>query len=622
MADASALSSALEYLSAGLSVIPIRADGSKAPACSSWDEYKTRLPTEDEIHGWFNAGLLGVAIIGGAVSGNLAVIDIEFPDFTSLWCELVEAQEPGLTANLPRVSTPGKAGQPGTHFYFRSSIHLKTGKLARLTKAEALARTGDAGKQTAIELKAEGGYVLAPGCPPGCHASGRLYTHVGGPFIEEVPAITALQADLLLSCARAIDRCPQEKGEAYVGSNPPPNGMARPGDVFNQRAQWGADVIGPHGWVLVKDRGVCYWRRPGKENGISATTGYCKSERSGDLLCLFSSNADPLVIPDGRDHQCFSKFGAYAFLNHKGNFLEAAKDLAEKGYGFDVGMSAAEALAAEMAAKVKDIHDPGAWVSVRHRLGAENLQHFWSLSEKEMDDLVTEAKRVRVERDPKLLSSRVKQEINASVATHDEGTNNGSCKGEPPWKLVIMESDPRDYLLRSPFWSQKPKVKAGGGFIKLSVGELHNWASLCRCAIEQADCSPPAKMNGWSHHLQQLLDHAEHRAAVLETRRTLLVDLFLCEQLSQAKPTRPEEDGSEKLSAGSPQPYAGNIVVKSGHLVQQAALGADNIRRKEIMEAMSRAGMKPVQLGEEKSRSRWWSITVEQLEVIRSKLAE
>ena len=75
-----------------------------------------------------------------------------------------------------------------------------------------------------------------------------------------------------------------------------------PGDDFNLRASWGPDILEPAGWQLVFRNGrTQYWRRPGKERGVSATTAY----GWGDYLYVFSTNAtlDP--------HRAFDKFGAY-----------------------------------------------------------------------------------------------------------------------------------------------------------------------------------------------------------------------------------------------------------------------------------------------------------------------
>jgi hypothetical protein len=337
------LDAALAYRAAGLSVIPVAGDGSKAPdgrllprvwdeagrrEKPTWDPFKERLPTEAEVRGWFGRRPPpGVAIIGGEVSRGLLVLDFEFLDFFEEWRALVEIQAPGLAARLPTVRTPGKEEAGGRHVHARSAgPPVKTAKLARITRAEAARRTGDPGKTTAVEVKAEGGYVLAPGCPAECHETGRLYRHVSGPPVEQVPTLAEAEVNLLLACARALER--GDKASADRHAEAPAGDGGRPGDDFNRRADWLADVL-PDGWKVVRRRGeVVYLCRPGKDAGVSATVGYCRSERAGPKLYVFSTNAEPFEA-----ERSYSKFEAYAQLHHGGDFKAAARELGRLGYG-------------------------------------------------------------------------------------------------------------------------------------------------------------------------------------------------------------------------------------------------------------------------------------------------
>ena len=96
----------------------------------------------------------------------------------------------------------------------------------------------------------------------------------------------------------------------------------RPGDLFAAKASW-EDILLPHGWRVVGHRGeVTLWCRPGKTDGISATTGHC-----GDHLYVFSSNAHPFA-----PERAYSKFTAFAFLNAAGDFIKAATMLACQGF--------------------------------------------------------------------------------------------------------------------------------------------------------------------------------------------------------------------------------------------------------------------------------------------------
>jgi putative DNA primase/helicase len=100
-----------------------------------------------------------------------------------------------------------------------------------------------------------------------------------------------------------------------------PNGN-RPGDLYAATVVW-PDILLPHGWRVVGHRGeVTLWCRPGKNHGISATTGHC-----GDYFYIFSSNGNP--FEPGR---AYSKFAAFTLLNCGGDFIKAATMLACQGF--------------------------------------------------------------------------------------------------------------------------------------------------------------------------------------------------------------------------------------------------------------------------------------------------
>src|SRR5262245_52437377 len=72
------LAAARAYVAVGVSVFPVRTDGSKAPCFQGWREYAERRATDRELQRWFpRPGATGIGITGGAASGNLAVFDFE-----------------------------------------------------------------------------------------------------------------------------------------------------------------------------------------------------------------------------------------------------------------------------------------------------------------------------------------------------------------------------------------------------------------------------------------------------------------------------------------------------------------------------------------------------------------
>jgi len=96
-----------------------------------------------------------------------------------------------------------------------------------------------------------------------------------------------------------------------------------PGTVFNEKAEW-EHLLADAGWKPLGGRqdGVTDWCRPGKEQGLSATTGFC-----GDRLYVFTTNAEPLEAGLSYD-----KFQFHTVVNHDGDFKSSASELASAGY--------------------------------------------------------------------------------------------------------------------------------------------------------------------------------------------------------------------------------------------------------------------------------------------------
>ncbi|MBC7853295.1 MAG: DUF3987 domain-containing protein [Pirellulaceae bacterium] len=330
----------------GISAIPIRSGGSKQPALPSWMEFQKRIPTEEEIGRMFR-GSCGIAVIGGVVSGNLETLDIDAPELVEPFESLVEELVPGLLARLSTAATP-RNNWGGRHYRYRKTetvagnTILAQSELRPKFKKDGTPdideRTGDQREApiTLIETRGEGGYSLAPGCPGECHETGLPYKHVSGPELPDVPTITVDEHSALWTAARSFNRFVEDM-EVQDGGRPVPatGGETTPGDDYNRKATW-EEILEPDGWRKCRGHGgVTFWRRPGKDTGgQSATTG-CKSKSAGtELFCVFSSNAYPFTGPSGgRVCTSYSKFAAYALLNHSGDFSKAAKQLSKDGFG-------------------------------------------------------------------------------------------------------------------------------------------------------------------------------------------------------------------------------------------------------------------------------------------------
>jgi hypothetical protein len=106
-----------------------------------------------------------------------------------------------------------------------------------------------------------------------------------------------------------------------------PPGYVRPGDDFENRADW-ADIIGDELDPLFTRGRTTYWRRKGKTAGISATTGHAADR---DRLYVFStSTVFEAETP-------YDKFAAYTLLTQGSTtaeaFKRAAAGLRNRGFG-------------------------------------------------------------------------------------------------------------------------------------------------------------------------------------------------------------------------------------------------------------------------------------------------
>jgi replicative DNA helicase len=129
----------------------------KAPCISSWKEYQTRLPREEEVCSWFDQNPdASIAIVTGAIS-NLVVFDLDSEDAVAY------AKDKGGFPDTPKVKS-----KKGYHLYMRHpGFHVPNSCNTRLK----------------IDVRADGGYVAAP---PSMHGSGHIYEWVEGCSIYQI----------------------------------------------------------------------------------------------------------------------------------------------------------------------------------------------------------------------------------------------------------------------------------------------------------------------------------------------------------------------------------------------------------------------------------------------------
>ena len=326
---------ALTCLENHISIIPITPSserGSKRPAVP-WKTYQTQQATREDAYKWFAQKQHGLAAVCGEISGGLIMIELEGRAADKLPQLRETSRERGPeTADLFHKLTTGWAEispSGGFHFYARTPENTHGNrKLARTREGIVLAETRE-----------NGGYTVIAPTGGEYHETGRAWTRLaGGP--TTLPTFTLTQLDTLLDIFRTLDEAgdlptltSSRTHAPAAPATPTPTapapsqrdaGALTPGDEYEQKTSW-EDILTPHGWTISsRDATTTYWTRPGKTMGVSATTGRAQDR---DRLYVFSSST--IFAPETP----YTKFGAYALLNHGGDLSAAARTLAREGYG-------------------------------------------------------------------------------------------------------------------------------------------------------------------------------------------------------------------------------------------------------------------------------------------------
>lgn len=325
---------ATAWAAAGYSVVPTRTDGTKAPA-GEWKRYTTAAATTDQLATWYSNGQPGVGLVCGQVSGNLEMLELEgravADGALQKLRELVAAT--GLTDIWQRLTTGYAEWTPsgGLHLLYRvdgAPIPGNT-KLARRPGPLDPA-TGKPTVEVLAETRGEGGYVVvAPSHGP-VHPTGQAWTIIAG-RAGQVPTITAAERADLHTVVRLLDEqlaaTPDPAQFAAPALPAPPPGHISVGDDFEARIGWG-EILTGHMTFVYQHGQTCYWRRLGKDRGVSATTGHATDR---DRLYVFSSS----TVFDAE--KPYTKFGAYTLINHGSTtpdaFRAAHAELQRAGYG-------------------------------------------------------------------------------------------------------------------------------------------------------------------------------------------------------------------------------------------------------------------------------------------------
>jgi hypothetical protein len=312
------LLTALELANEGISVVPVATDGSKRPGVSTWKQYQERRPNTEELMSWF-ADAQGVGVICGKVSGNLEMLELEGRAVADkLHIELKEmAHNANLSEVWERINNGYVEMTPsgGLHWLYRIDGEVPGNtKLAR--------RPGEADRIDVLaETRGEGGFVIVAPTNGTCHPSGGHWKMLNGGS-KSIPTLTVAERSQLHSLFATFDAIPKQEN-IQEELKPKGEGLT-PGDDYNAKVTW-EQILQPLGWTKVHTNraAVTAWRRPGKTEGISATTNHAGI----DKFFVFSSST--IFEPE----RAYSKFAVYALVEHGGDFSAAAKALRTLGYG-------------------------------------------------------------------------------------------------------------------------------------------------------------------------------------------------------------------------------------------------------------------------------------------------
>lgn len=245
-----------KYIDTGISVIPVRdkddAEGVAKSPYGSWKAAQRTIADKSVLFDLMDTkyNTTAVGIVGGKVSGNLEIIDIDVkykPGIDSLLFTALLTLYPDLVKILRIHKSPSG----GYHILYRCTDPVPGNqKLA--------GRKVDGKAVNFIETRGEGGYVLAP-------------PSLGYKVQKDVPipTITALERESIIGICRSFNEiikverppAPTQTDIQYYDTNP--------FEDFNQRAD-PTQLVEGLGWTFFKANNNFIWyTRPGKSRGVS-----------------------------------------------------------------------------------------------------------------------------------------------------------------------------------------------------------------------------------------------------------------------------------------------------------------------------------------------------------------
>ncbi len=280
---------AIEYGTTNWPVFPLRG---KVPAIPGGRGVLDATTDIKVIASWWGRRYAGCNI-GARVPEAMIVIDVDPRHGGHDSLAALEAKHGTLPGTLTTISGRGDGGR---HLFFRRPPGRLTGK-----------HLGPG-----IDLKTSSGYVVMP---PSIHPdSGQPYTRIDGDVAA--PPAWLIRLLTIRPSPVAPRSSPRRRFSAHPGSS-----IA---DQFTYNTTW-SDVLTPHGWRCLDadpDADGARWRHPAATSPCSATV------RHGCLF-VYSTNT-PFEVTTPEDPKGYTRFRAYAVLDHGGDLKAAARTLNSK----------------------------------------------------------------------------------------------------------------------------------------------------------------------------------------------------------------------------------------------------------------------------------------------------
>jgi hypothetical protein len=282
---------AIEYAIRNWRVLPLNG---KIPAISGREGGKGVLDATTDLNtvaAWWSGRYAGCNI-GLRVPETMVVVDVDPRNGGLDSLAEIETQHGPLPHTLTTWSGRGDGGR---HLFFRRPQGKLTAK-----------RLG-----AGIDVKASSGYVVAP---PSIHPyTGNPYTRIDATVATPPTWLVGLLVNSPVN--RPLARLPH-RHTAHHGPS-----IA---DAYSDITSW-AEILDPHGWRCIDadgDADEARWLHPAATSACSATV------RNG---CLFVYSTNTLFeITEAGNAQGYTKFRAYAVLNHSCDLRAAAKVLSDQ----------------------------------------------------------------------------------------------------------------------------------------------------------------------------------------------------------------------------------------------------------------------------------------------------